>query len=556
MKLHVCLTLRQAFLPLVLLALSTGCTRSQEEKSTLRIQLPGSSSSQKVYSSSSVSAFSWTVSDPSTMSDILCYAVAVGGTTDLNSKECKNSDGTTVFRAGVMAGLFKAGSDIELQVPSGKGRKIYLIGFGATSINECLTMNASQGPSRSDLSAPHVVASTTADLSSGDVRITMNASLTGATKFDDCTGLGVDDGVSPPPPPPPPAPLAQIVTAANSTCGILTDGKLNCWGNNFAGQLGDGTTDMRLSPTLIDGGSEYLTVAHGNSNGPAHTCAIATTGALKCWGGNAYGQVGDGTTTERHTPVVIDSGTQYLSVSVAGDGSNGHTCGVTSTNVLKCWGSNAHGQLGDGTTTSSLTPITVEPSIASVSTGNRHTCAITMAGVLKCWGENSSYGQLGTGNNTNYIVPTVIDSGVSYSQVSTAYTRTCGVTTSNVLKCWGHRIGNGTTSFVNTPTIIDGGTAYGAVGSGPNGSCAITTAGVLKCWGINSNGSVGDGTMTDRLSPVVVDSGTAYLTISTGNSVSCGMTAAGDAKCWGSNGTGAIGNGTQTDSLVPTLVIQ
>ena len=139
---------------------------------------------------------------------------------------------------------------------------------------------------------------------------------------------------------------------------------------------------------IADNDSAANNTAIKVTSGANYTCAITTSGVLKCWGINSNGQLGDGTTTDRTSPVIIDAGTNYSLISA----NNGHTCGITTAGVLKCWGLNSDAQLGDGTTTQRTTPVIIDTgnNYSMISVGFYHTCGITTVGVLKCWGINSS----------------------------------------------------------------------------------------------------------------------------------------------------------------------
>jgi alpha-tubulin suppressor-like RCC1 family protein len=182
------------------------------------------------------------------------------------------------------------------------------------------------------------------------------------------------------------------------TCGVTSSGSAYCWGHNLFGQLGDGTTTDRTTPVAVSGGLTFEAVSADNS----HTCGVTSSGSAYCWGLNSAGKLGDGTTTRRYTtPVAVSGGLTFEAVSAG----RYHTCGLTTGGSAYCWGDNGYGQLGDGTTTDRTTPVAVSGGLTfeAVSAGGGHTCGVTSSGSAYCWGSNF-YGGLGDGTtNPSYI---------------------------------------------------------------------------------------------------------------------------------------------------------
>jgi alpha-tubulin suppressor-like RCC1 family protein len=348
----------------------------------------------------------------------------------------------------------------------------------------------------------------------------------------------------------------QVSSGAYGTCARTTAGSgsaLHCWGTNNASQIGDGTNRPRSTPTVIAAGQVFSAVTSGLSQ----TCALHATGTLNCWGANTKGQLAQSVTSPSSflLPQQVDTGAGYLQIA----NGSGYSCGITSSGALKCWGLNTYGQLGNGSIINSAAPILIDPSVAysKVGLGQSHSCGITTAGTLKCWGDGT-YGQLGNGTYGAGTTPAVIDPGTSYSQISLGTIHTCGVTTTGVLKCWGYNtnggVGNGVTTLNTTPVVIDSGVSYSQISLGSYHSCGITSTGILKCWGYNVNSQIGNGTVTQSTTPVVIDSGVSYSQIGLGTSHTCGITTAGALKCWGLNTNGQLGNNSTVISSTPFLI--
>jgi alpha-tubulin suppressor-like RCC1 family protein len=248
-----------------------------------------------------------------------------------------------------------------------------------------------------------------------------------------------------------------IVSAGNGyTCATSNiGGKVRCWGFNGSGQLGNGTNTNSLVPVDVVGINATKISANLD-----HTCALSqgSDTHVRCWGNNYFGQLGDGTTSDSYVPVDTGFDAFDLSVGIS------HTCAYNGFGV-KCWGDNSLGQLGDGTTTNSSIPTstTINGTIRGISVGVDHTCTIlgpiATQHQVKCWG-NNNVGQLGDGTTTNSSIPINVNSlTAEFVSVSSGVYHTCVVDSNGAVKCWGRnnygQLGNGTTiNSLSTPVSV------------------------------------------------------------------------------------------------------
>ena len=354
--------------------------------------------------------------------------------------------------------------------------------------------------------------------------------------------------------------VTAIALGNNHSCAVTSGNTVKCWGWNNEGQLGDGRTSRRL--VAVDVPDLAGNVVAINA-GYTHSCAMTQVGGVRCWGFNDKGQLGDGTTAMRNTPVGVAGLASGVVAVAAGIGTFGHTCAVTTNGGVKCWGANNVGQLGTGDTTDRLAPedvVGLSSGISAVAVGGIHACALTVIGGVKCWGFNG-YGQLGDGSSTTSASPVDVHglpSGIV--AIAAGYYHTCALTNTGAVLCWGWnsngQLGDGSTAQRLMPVGVAGlGGGVVAISTGQHHTCALSTSGGAKCWGGNVYGQLGDGTSTSRLVPTDVQDLTAGVwAIDASNFHTCALTEAGGAKCWGSNNNGTLGNGTTTSSAMPVDV--
>ncbi len=423
------------------------------------------------------------------------------------------------------------------------------------------------------------------------------------------------------------------------TVALKSDGTVWAWGDNSSGQLGDGSTTYRTTPVQVSGLSGVTAIAVGGGEYGHHTVALKSDGTVWAWGWNYYGQLGDGTTTERYTPVPVSSLSGITTIAAGAY----HTAALKSDGTAWAWGTNNSGELGDGTTTDRYSPVQVRglsgitaiapggglngyhtvalksdetvwtwgsnfneatrqwittpvqvsglSSVETIASGDRHAITLKSDGTIWAWGFND-YGQLGDGTTTNSATPVQVSGLNLYStttptptpatsptpkssptpsstptptspasttpKISAGDFHTMALKSDGTVWAWGYndygQLGDGTTTYRNAPVQVSSLSGVIAIAGGNDHSLAVKSDGTVWAWGDNHYGRLGDGTTTDRNAPVQVSSLSGIIAIAGGNFHSLSLKSDGTVWAWGNNGFGQLGDGTTTERHTPVKV--
>ena len=328
-----------------------------------------------------------------------------------------------------------------------------------------------------------------------------------------------------------------IGVAGDNACALHANGTVSCWGDNSAGELGDGLTthatctssDCSRAPVTVSGLSDAVAISVGEIT----ACALRRGGSVVCWGDNDNGQLGDGVATHEtctvstgmfdcsHVPVAVSGVTDAVEVSVGDDA----VCARRSSGALTCWGNNEQGQLGDGSAGSATTQVAVSGITDAVSIQGAFLagCALHGTGSVACWGWNDD-GLLGDGNVTHQACMGAVDCSPS-------------------------------------PVAVTGITDAVAISSRWSHACAVHATGAVSCWGDNGHFELGDGSAHAQCgggcstSPVTVAGVTSPVAVRAGGFVTCALAADCGVACWGNNNAGGLGDGTTMDRAMATPVV-
>lgn len=382
--------------------------------------------------------------------------------------------------------------------------------------------------------------------------------------------------------------IVKIAAGPGHSAAIDELGTVYTWGENAQGQLGDTTTANKSTPVSLSGAGALagLKVAEVSLGGgtsymgtSGFTVAVSDTGVLVAWGYNGNGELGDGTTDQRTSPVLVDA-LVAIKNKVIKSVSSGDTFSVAidSEGKAYAWGLNDFGQLGDGSTNSRLSPVAVDVSgvlngkeLVQVAAGGEYTLALDDEGTVFAWGSNAS-GQLGDGSLDNSSVPVAVDpatvlSGKKITAIAAGYRSSLALDDSGSVHGWGldsqGQLGVGLSEFIRSPIAI---TPAGALAGKTIQKTAFgyfhtlfISEGLIFAAGRNSDRQLGDGSTTDKSSPIasgtggVVLAGKAFTAIAAGIYHSLALDSAGKVYSWGLNNFGQLGIGS-TENSDPTLV--
>lgn len=370
-----------------------------------------------------------------------------------------------------------------------------------------------------------------------------------------------------------PVPVAGIEDAVDMTagdtfsCARRRDGSVWCWGDDRLGELGTGAAIERLVPARVSNLSGALSISAGN----AHTCARrpATGGASAtvCWGDNLAGEIGDGTRLDRATPVPLKISLDARDIATG----SLHSCLRGGDGSIWCWGRGGSGQLGTAALIDFVAPIAVQglTGTTGIAAGGAHTCALQQTAVL-CWGANDE-GQLGDGTMTGRSTPAAVLGIGDAVELALGGAHTCIRRSDGSVACWGRgdegQLGNDDPTSSPSPVVVANlATAVGpnlanviSLTAGDGHTCAVLADGTATCWGAGSSGQLGWGSLAGHSIPVKVTNLGPAVEIVAGGRHTCARTSpdgraesAGSVFCWGDNSTGQLGDGTHESRTLPT----
>lgn len=370
--------------------------------------------------------------------------------------------------------------------------------------------------------------------------------------------------------------VVQIATGGSHCLALKSDGTVWAWGDNYAGNLGDGTDDDRGVPRQVVGLGGVIAVAAGYS----HSLALKGDGTVWAWGSNYDWQLGDGTEVDAWTPQQV-AGLDHITAIAAGEH---HSLAVSVDGTVWAWGYGSKGQLGDGAEGKRSKPAQVAglKGVVSVAAGYHHSLALKDDGTVWAWGSNhfggdfsfretimpdgsvvweddSLRGQLGNGSECDSPIPVQVAGLDDVIIIAADFGHNLALKRDGTVWAWGDneygQMGDGTRDHKRTPVRVAGLHSVIAITSGQGFNLVVKADGTVWTWGDNSSGKLGDGTRGERWAPVQVLGLNGVVMLSSDGYHSLAVTGDGALWAWGSNYQGQLGDGTTADRYIPVRVL-
>ena len=349
----------------------------------------------------------------------------------------------------------------------------------------------------------------------------------------------------------------SVAAGWNNTCAISNSKKAWCWGANDHGQLGDGTRTQRTSP--VRAGS-LTGVPSIDTGGSGTSCAIHGNGYLSCWGANESGQAGTSPFTDVLRPTRISVGKRVSQVSIGWS----HTCALTEEGRAWCWGRNDHAELGTGAASKPRSKAVEVKGITSaiqIGAGREHACVLLSGGGVRCWGSNVA-GDLGNGSSVDSASPVRVLLPLTATRISVEEHHACALLTDKTVRCWGYagngELGNGVIADVTgTPVAVSGVANASAVSIGHGDTCVIAQPAItqfVECLGRNWAGILGGGVTGPSLTMLPIGGVLGAVSVSVGGNHACAAGLGSPLICWGDNMRGQIGIGSTNPTSTLRLI--
>ncbi|NBD23058.1 RCC1 domain-containing protein [Paenibacillus glycinis] len=348
--------------------------------------------------------------------------------------------------------------------------------------------------------------------------------------------------------------VQQVEGGAWHTIALQSDGTVWTWGDNSEGQLGDGSKTERDTPVQVEGVTDVVYVAAGTY----HSLALRSDGTVWAWGWNVKGQIGNGSTKDRTAPVQTLNVTEAVSIAAGYQ----HSLALKQDGTVLAWGDNEFGQLGVG---DDLTPFTHTPvqvqgldSAVAISAGSKHSLALKDDGTVWAWGYNGD-GQLGDGSTKQRFTPVQVEGLNSVVAIAAGDDHNFALKQDGTVWAWGYNkfgelgVGDNLPGYI-TPVQVQGLDPAVAISGGLFHSLAVKDDGTVWTWGNNWEGQLGDGSKTERDAPVQVEGLTDVVYVAAGGQHSLAIKSDGTLWSWGLNRGGQLGDGTETGRVAPVQV--